>query len=129
MGKVVFLGVEGSGKTTLAMALAKAFARHADEGWYLCPEGRGAYNFATIAPNDFAVDGFPAQTSSAREMTWAISRDGKEEMVLLNIALYNHLFARAEVYRKLDEGERDVAEGRESDAFAMLERLGMERRV
>ena len=50
MGKVVFLGVEGSGKTTLAMALTKAFARHADEGWYLRPEGRGAYNFATIAP-------------------------------------------------------------------------------
>ncbi len=78
MGKVVFLGVEGSGKTTLAMALAKAFARHADEGWYLRPEGRGAYNFATVAPNDFAVDGFPAQTSSAREMTWTISRDGKD---------------------------------------------------
>ena len=78
MGKVVFLGVEGSGKTTLAMALAKAFARHADEGWYLRPEGRGAYNFATVAPNDFAVDGFPAQTSSAREMTWTISRDGAD---------------------------------------------------
>ena len=78
MGNVVFLGVEGSGKTTLAMALAKAFARHADEGWYLRPEGRGAYNFATVAPNDFAVDGFPAQTSSAREMTWTISRDGKD---------------------------------------------------
>lgn len=31
-----------------------------------------------------------------------ISRDGKEEMVLLNIALYNHLFARAEIYRKLE---------------------------
>ena len=58
-----------------------------------------------------------------------ISRDGKEEMVLLNIALYNHLFARAEIYRKLDEGERDVAEGRESDAFAMLEQLGAERPV
>ena len=78
MGKVAFLGVEGSGKTTLAMALAKAFARHADEGWYLRPEGRGAYNFATIAPNDFAVDGFPAQTSTAREMSWTISRDGKD---------------------------------------------------
>ena len=75
MGKVVFLGVEGSGKTTLAMALTKAFARHADEGWYLRPEGRGAYNFATIAPGDFATDGFPAQTSAAREMTWKISRD------------------------------------------------------
>ena len=78
MGKVVFLGVEGSGKTTLAMALAKAFARHADEGWYLRPEGRGAYNFATVAPNDFATDGFPAQTSAAREMTWTIARDGKD---------------------------------------------------
>ena len=75
MGKVVFLGVEGSGKTTRAMALTKAFARHADEGWYLRPEGRGAYNFATIAPGDFATDGFPAQTSAAREMTWKISRD------------------------------------------------------
>ena len=75
MGNVVFLGVEGSGKTTLAMALTKAFARHADEGWYLRPEGRGAYNFATIAPGDFATDGFPAQTSAAREMTWKISRD------------------------------------------------------
>ena len=78
MGNVVFLGVEGSGKTTLAMALAKAFARHADEGWYLRPEGRGAYNFATVAPDDFAVDGFPAQTSAAREMTWVISRDGTD---------------------------------------------------
>ena len=78
MGNVVFLGVEGSGKTTLAMALAKAFARHADEGWYLRPEGRGAYNFATVAPDDFAVDGFPAQTSAAREMTWTIQRDGAD---------------------------------------------------
>ena len=78
MGNVVFLGVEGSGKTTLAMALAKAFARHADEGWYLRPGGRGAYNFATVAPDDFAVDGFPAQTSAAREMTWTISRDGAD---------------------------------------------------
>ena len=78
MGKVVFLGVEGSGKTTLAMALAKAFARHADEGWYLRPEGRGAYNFATVAPNDFSVDGFPAQTSAAREMSWTITRDGAD---------------------------------------------------
>ena len=78
MGNVVFLGVEGSGKTTLAMALTKAFARHAGEGWYLRPEGRGAYNFATIAPGDFATEGFPAQTSAAREMTWKISRDGAE---------------------------------------------------
>ena len=58
-----------------------------------------------------------------------ISHDGKEEMVLLNIGLYNDLFAKMEVYRKLDEGERDVSEGRESDAFAMLARLGAGSRV
>ena len=58
-----------------------------------------------------------------------ISRDGKEEMVLLNIGLYNDLFAKMEVYRKLDEGERDVSEGRESDAFSMLARLGVDARV
>ena len=50
-------------------------------------------------------------------------------MVLLNIGLYNDLFAKMEVYRKLDEGERDVSEGRESDAFSMLARLGADARV
>jgi len=78
MGNVVFLGVEGSGKTTLAMALARAFARRAGEGWYLRPSDRGAYTFATLAPEDFALDGFPGQTSSVREMTWKIERDGAE---------------------------------------------------
>ena len=58
-----------------------------------------------------------------------VSSDGKEDMVLLNIGLYKELFAKIEVYRKLDEGERDAAEGRESDAFAMLDRLGASCRV
>ena len=31
MAKTLFLGVEGSGKTTLAMALVKAFAKHRGE--------------------------------------------------------------------------------------------------
>ena len=82
MGNVVFLGVEGSGKTTLAMALARAFARRAGEGWYLRPSDRGAYTFATLAPEDFALDGFPGQTSSVREMTWKIERDGAETGVI-----------------------------------------------
>ena len=82
MGNVVFLGVEGSGKTTLAMALARAFARRASEGWYLRPSDRGAYTFATLAPEDFALDGFPGQTSSVREMTWKIERDGAETGVI-----------------------------------------------
>ena len=77
MAKTLFLGVEGSGKTTLAMALVKAFAKHRGEGWYLRPVDRGAYNFATIAPEDFERDGFPRQTANVREMTWRIERDGE----------------------------------------------------
>ena len=111
MGKVVFLGVEGSGKTTLAMALTKAFARHADEGWYLRPEGRGAYNFATIAPGDFATDGFPAQTSTAREMTWKISRDDvdKGDIQILDYPgeIYRLAFLTAE-----DEADPDAFRAR-----------------
>ena len=77
MAKTLFLGVEGSGKTTLAMALVKAFAKHRGEGWYLRPVDRGAYNFATIAPEDFERDGFPRQTANVREMTWRIEKDGE----------------------------------------------------
>ncbi len=121
MGNIVFLGVEGSGKTTLAMALAKAFARHADEGWYLRPEGRGAYNFATIAPNDFATDGFPAQTSAAREMTWTIARDGVDVggMRILDYPgeIYRLAFLNAE-----DEADPDAFRAR---AEANAEELGV----
>jgi len=52
-----------------------------------------------------------------------VSSNGKDEMVLLNIASYRQLFARAQVYQKLEEGEADVAAGRESDAFEMLKRM------
>ena len=124
MGKVVFLGVEGSGKTTLAMALTKAFARHADEGWYLRPEGRGAYNFATIAPGDFATDGFPAQTSAAREMTWKISRDDvdKGDIQILDYPgeIYRLAFLTAE-----DEPDPDAFRARaeaNAEELAVLNR-------
>ncbi len=124
MGKVVFLGVEGSGKTTLAMALTKAFARHADEGWYLRPEGRGAYNFATIAPGDFAIDGFPAQTSAAREMTWKISREDvdKGDIQILDYPgeIYRLAFLTAE-----DEPDPDAFRARaaaNAEELAVLNR-------
>ena len=124
MGKVAFLGVEGSGKTTLAMALAKAFARHADEGWYLRPEGRGAYNFATVAPNDFAVDGFPAQTSSAKEMTWTISRDGKD-MGGIRILDYPGEIYRLAFLNAEDEADPDAFRARvaaNAEELAVLNR-------
>ena len=82
MAKTLFLGVEGSGKTTLAMALTRAFARQEEAGWYLRPVDRGAYNFATIAPEDFARDGFPRQTANVREMSWRIEKDGTDQGAL-----------------------------------------------
>ena len=82
MAKTLFLGVEGSGKTTLAMALTRAFARQEAAGWYLRPVDRGAYNFATIAPEDFARDGFPRQTANVREMSWRIEKDGTDQGAL-----------------------------------------------
>ena len=45
MSKTVFLGVEGSGKTTLTMALARAFESHKNEGWYLKPLSRDSFRF------------------------------------------------------------------------------------
>ncbi len=75
---ILFLGVEGSGKTTLAMALVRAFAHERGAGWYLRPVDRGAYTFATIAPEDFKRDGFPRQTANVREMAWRIERDGAD---------------------------------------------------
>ena len=53
-----------------------------------------------------------------------ISRNGKEDMVLMNMSEYRNLYARLQVYRKLDEGEQDIVAGRVSDGFEMLDRVG-----
>ena len=44
-------------------------------------------------------------------------------MVLMNMSEYRNLFARLQVYRKLDEGEQDIVAGRVSDGFEMLDRV------
>ena len=69
MSKTVFLGVEGSGKTTLTMALAKAFESHKNEGWYLKPLSRDSFRFLKTLPD--TLDGnFPSQTADLRELRW-----------------------------------------------------------
>lgn len=78
----------------------------------------------TIAFEDLKNASDLSRWSSAGSDPVFVSSNGKEEMVLLNIALYRQLFARAQVYQKLEEGEADVAAGRESDAFEMLDRIG-----
>lgn len=46
--------------------------------------------------------------------------DGKEQMVLLDAGIFRDLYARYQVYRKLDASEKDFSEGRHQDAYEML---------
>ena len=46
--------------------------------------------------------------------------DGKEQMVLLDAGIFRELYAKHQIYRKLEESERDFAEGRHQDAYEML---------
>ena len=50
MGNITFLGVEGSGKTVLTMALVNLFKAHAQERWFLRPETRSAFRFVEQEP-------------------------------------------------------------------------------
>jgi len=58
-----------------------------------------------------------------------ISAHGREEMVLMNLSVYRDLYAKLQVYQKLEEGEADIAAGRESNAFDMLDRVGAHEHV
>ena len=46
--------------------------------------------------------------------------DGKEQMVLLDASLFRELYAKHQIYKKLEESERDFAEGHHQDAYEML---------
>ena len=72
MGNVTFLGVEGSGKTVLTMALVNAFKAHESEGWYLRPETRGAFRFLAQVPENVSGNSLPHQTTSLRQLQWSV---------------------------------------------------------
>ena len=46
--------------------------------------------------------------------------DGKEQMVLLDAGIFRELYARHQIYAKIEESERDFAEERHQDAYEML---------
>ena len=52
-----------------------------------------------------------------------VAADGQEELVVLNMTAYRNLYAKMQIYERLEEGEQDVKAGRESDAFEMLNRV------
>lgn len=107
MSKTVFLGVEGSGKTTLTMALARAFESHKSEGWYLKPLSRDSFRFLKTLPE--TLDGnFPSQTADLRELRWQAEYKGHD---LGEIAILDY---PGEIYRLAFLDEKDE---RDPEAF------------
>lgn len=72
MGKVVFLGVEGAGKSTLTAALPTYFKKHEERGWSLRPENKAAFAFLERMPKRFESGESPAQTATFRQYRWSI---------------------------------------------------------
>lgn len=103
MSKTVFLGVEGSGKTTLTMALVKAFERHRKEGWYLKPLSRNSFKFLQTVPAVFDGTNFPSQTARLRELSWEIEYNNQ---TLTDFCVLDY---PGEIYRLafLDEKDED----------------------
>jgi len=64
------------------------------------------------------------RTCSASSDPIFISANGQAEMVLLSLSSYKQMFAKLQVYQKLNEGEADIGVGRETSAFEMLNRVG-----
>ena len=92
MSKTVFLGVEGSGKTSLTVALAQAFENHKEEGWYLKPLSRDSFRFLKTLP-DMLDGNFPSQTADLRELRWQAEYEGND---LGEIAILDY---PGEIYR------------------------------
>ena len=46
--------------------------------------------------------------------------DGEAQMVVLDAGIFRELYAKHQIYKKLEESERDFAEGRHQDAYEML---------
>lgn len=85
MGNMLFIGVEGSGKTVLNMALAKVFAGHPEDGLRLKPESQAAFRFLERLPASlYAVPEPPEQPGRFLSMPWSVCR-GQETLLSLDI--------------------------------------------
>lgn len=85
MGTTLFLGVEGSGKTVLNMALAKVFAAHPEAGFRLRPENRAAFRFLEQLPASlYATPQPPEQPGRYASVAWSVCR-GQDAVLSLDI--------------------------------------------
>lgn len=82
---MLFIGVEGSGKTVLNMALAKVFAGHPEDGLRLKPESHASFRFLEHLPASlYAVPQPPEQPDRFLSMPWSVCR-GQETLLQLDI--------------------------------------------
>lgn len=121
MSKTVFLGVEGSGKTSLTVALAQAFENHKKEGWYLKPLSRDSFRFLKTLP-DILDGNFPSQTADLRELRWQAEYEGKDlgEIAILDYPgeIYRLAFLDAKDERDPEAFQQKVASNKpEIDAL------------
>ena len=97
MGKVTFLGVEGSGKTVLTMAIAEAFREHESEGFLLRPDTRESFRFLVQNPSGLfhgeGEEGLPDQTTRLTYLQWTILHQGRE------LRTFDTLDYPGEIYR------------------------------
>ena len=85
MDNILILGVEGSGKTVLAMAFAKVFAGHAGDGYRLKPENQAAFRFLEQMPASlYAVPRPPEQPGRYADLRFTACR-GQEELFALDV--------------------------------------------
>ena len=52
-----------------------------------------------------------------------ITKNGYGDMVIMSIKTYERMFKRLQIYRELEESEKDIREGRVYDAEEALEEL------
>ena len=121
MSKTVFLGVEGSGKTSLTVALAQAFENHKKDGWYLKPLSRDSFRFLKTLP-DILDGNFPSQTADLRELRWQAEYEGNDlgEIAILDYPgeIYRLAFLDANDERDPEAFRQKVAANRpEIDAL------------
>lgn len=82
MGNVTFLGVEGSGKSVLTMALIQTFREHGAQGWSLVPESNAAFRFLERMPQTLTAETLPAQTTALRYLSLSVRKDGVVQRTL-----------------------------------------------